>query len=407
MPRVFISYAREDSETAKKLYADLKLRGFRPWIDSEDLLPGQRWKTEVRARIRRASHFIVLLSSRAVDKRGFIQAEIEEAFEQLNAFPETAIFLIPVRVDECRPSHQRLRDLNWVDLFPDYASGLARIVAALRANCSPEPITIKTKDRASAAEVRASGDPKALLRPMDQRIQTGPIATSGRNALGGILTRIRTKLMKEYQNIGREYDGLPDRTKFWGLLELEGSREHRLSRGARKGYKRSETFRALIAEVMKPAAELEMIEGIDDAVALASDTFRPLLEAFLIIDQISTEIASEVGSEVFPFVIQGAIGFGSTKSVYSSRKRYYIGLPLDQLALVLRCESSRAPNLFITEEVYEANLAILREYSDFLAVVELHSVVSAKKRGVNYRALIVDRSAASNFVDGFAVWRSE
>ena len=44
---IFISYANEDSEIAKKLYYDLKKEGFIPWIDFEDLKPGQNWKDAI------------------------------------------------------------------------------------------------------------------------------------------------------------------------------------------------------------------------------------------------------------------------------------------------------------------------------------------------------------------------
>jgi len=39
--KVFISYAREDVEMARKLYDDLKNAGVSPWMDEEDLLPSQ------------------------------------------------------------------------------------------------------------------------------------------------------------------------------------------------------------------------------------------------------------------------------------------------------------------------------------------------------------------------------
>ena len=40
---VFISYAREDSEAAKRLYQELKNAGFIPWLDKESLIAGQNW----------------------------------------------------------------------------------------------------------------------------------------------------------------------------------------------------------------------------------------------------------------------------------------------------------------------------------------------------------------------------
>lgn len=129
---VFISYAKEDSEVAEKLYKDLASEGFRPWIDTEKLFPGVEWKPAIRRAIREARFFIILLSCHSVTKRGYVQKEIREALEVLDEFPESAVFMIPARVEPCDVSHQRLADLHWVDLFPSYEDGLAKIVRTLR-----------------------------------------------------------------------------------------------------------------------------------------------------------------------------------------------------------------------------------------------------------------------------------
>ncbi len=43
-PRVFLSYAREDFESAVRLARELTAEGFAPWFDKDNLLPGERWK---------------------------------------------------------------------------------------------------------------------------------------------------------------------------------------------------------------------------------------------------------------------------------------------------------------------------------------------------------------------------
>ncbi len=45
--KVFISYAKEDYETALKLYNDLKQVGVTPWLDKKDLLPGANWENRI------------------------------------------------------------------------------------------------------------------------------------------------------------------------------------------------------------------------------------------------------------------------------------------------------------------------------------------------------------------------
>ncbi|HAO21517.1 MAG TPA: serine/threonine-protein kinase pkn1, partial [Desulfobacteraceae bacterium] len=52
---------------------DLKNAGLEPWLDTEDLLPGQLWKTAIDKAIRESSYFLVLLSFNSVTKeKGFI-----------------------------------------------------------------------------------------------------------------------------------------------------------------------------------------------------------------------------------------------------------------------------------------------------------------------------------------------
>ncbi len=49
---VFISYAHEDLEKVKDVYAGLKKRGLQVWFDKEDLKDG-RWKPQIMKAISR------------------------------------------------------------------------------------------------------------------------------------------------------------------------------------------------------------------------------------------------------------------------------------------------------------------------------------------------------------------
>lgn len=128
---VFISYAREDRPVAEKLYEDLMRQGIRTWIDSHSLTPGARWKEEIAGAIQESIYFISLLSSKSVSKIGYVQKEVRIALELLDEHPDDIVFVIPVRLEECSPSHKRLADLNWVDFFPDYNIGLRKILEVI------------------------------------------------------------------------------------------------------------------------------------------------------------------------------------------------------------------------------------------------------------------------------------
>ena len=140
---VFISYAREDKKSAKRLYDCLQLQnGVQPWLDSEQLLPGVAWEDEIMKAMRQCHLIVLLLSSKSVTKEGYVQKEIREALDRLASFPPGRIFVVPARLHECSPDHQQLRKLHWVDLFPDWDEGFARIVKVIERE-RPSPPVLK------------------------------------------------------------------------------------------------------------------------------------------------------------------------------------------------------------------------------------------------------------------------
>ena len=126
--KVFLSYAREDQTYARRLFDELKNRNIDVWFDKESLLAGQKWEIEIRKAIRASRYFIAILSSKSLTKRGVVQKEIKEALDVLDEFPESEIFIIPIRIDSSEPSDEKLRKIQWVDMFPNWEGGLKKIL---------------------------------------------------------------------------------------------------------------------------------------------------------------------------------------------------------------------------------------------------------------------------------------
>lgn len=126
--QVFISYAREDRSSAQKLFLSLKqIPDVEPWWDIDKLLPGTRWQDAIMKAIEESNFIILLLSKNSINKKGFVQREIEESLNQYSRYPPGRIFLIPARLEECFPKHQKLQELQWVDLFPHWDVGIEQI----------------------------------------------------------------------------------------------------------------------------------------------------------------------------------------------------------------------------------------------------------------------------------------
>lgn len=105
--------------------------GIQVWFDKKSLLPGQKWRNVIKTAIKNSRYFLAILSSNSVTQKGYVQKEVSEALDLLDEFPESEIFIIPIRLDECEPSHEKLKDLHWANLFSDWDDGLIKILASM------------------------------------------------------------------------------------------------------------------------------------------------------------------------------------------------------------------------------------------------------------------------------------
>jgi hypothetical protein len=132
--RVFLSHASEDKDRVRWLAARLREDGFDPWLDQERLLPGHRWEAEIVDALRQCDAAIVCLSAKSVEKVGYVQKELRRVIDVAEQQPEGRVFLIPLRLEDCRipPS---LTGWQYTDLFDE--DGYQRLRAALHAKASP------------------------------------------------------------------------------------------------------------------------------------------------------------------------------------------------------------------------------------------------------------------------------
>lgn len=131
LPRVFLAYAVEDLPIVRKLYASLEAAGFDPWLDKKKLLPGQNWPRAIETAIESCDYFLACFSRRSVYKRGTFQSELRYALECASRIPSGDVFFIPLRLDDCEVPRHMARTLQYLDLFPDWNDGIAKLVSAI------------------------------------------------------------------------------------------------------------------------------------------------------------------------------------------------------------------------------------------------------------------------------------
>lgn len=164
--RVFLCHASSDKPAVRNLHQRLRAGGLQPWLDEEDLLPGQDWRLEIPKAVRAADVVIVCLSRASISKTGFVQEEIKLALDAADQQPEGAIFLIPLKLEEC-DIPTRLRRWQWVNFFEE--KGYDKLMRALDARAASLGLSLPS---APAAE-RLPTLEELRTRPhhYEQRIQ--------------------------------------------------------------------------------------------------------------------------------------------------------------------------------------------------------------------------------------------
>ena len=127
--QLFLSYTRKDEAAVAQLYERLAAVGLKPWMDQEDILPGEIWQESILHAIRDSHFFLACISLNSVDKRGFLQRELREALDAWKDKLPGDIYLIPVRLEECTVPEQ-LSPFQWVDIF--HSRGWTRLLRAIQ-----------------------------------------------------------------------------------------------------------------------------------------------------------------------------------------------------------------------------------------------------------------------------------
>ena len=164
--KIFLNYAKEDINSAKRITEYLKYEHIELWIDIVSLLPGQKWKIAIQNAIKDSDYFLALISSNSVSKKGFVQKELKIALDLLDEMPESEIFVIPVRLNECYPSHSKLNELHMVDLFPSWESGLNKLLQVFQLKIHTDSF-INQSDIDKIVTVLNNNDPEFRIKAVN------------------------------------------------------------------------------------------------------------------------------------------------------------------------------------------------------------------------------------------------
>ncbi len=116
--KVFLCHSSGDKPAVRALYQRLRADDIEPWLDEENLLPGQEWEQEIPRVVRTADAILVCLSHSSINKEGYIQKEIKDALDVADEKPYGVIFLIPAKLEKCELP-DRLKRRQAVNLYEE------------------------------------------------------------------------------------------------------------------------------------------------------------------------------------------------------------------------------------------------------------------------------------------------
>lgn len=103
---VFLSYAHEDLEAAKKIAAALDAAGADVWFDKLKLETGDRFRQVIAKNIESCSCFVPLISRHSASReKGFFRREWKKAIDELEEWRDDYPFVQPISIDDTPLTH--------------------------------------------------------------------------------------------------------------------------------------------------------------------------------------------------------------------------------------------------------------------------------------------------------------
>jgi hypothetical protein len=153
MGKVFISHAVVDDAHVDQISKALEHGVVSTWVDHRDIQPGQRWIPSIKRALTECTAGLLVLSEESAAS----SYNTEECLYLLSA--DKPVYLVaiepisPLRVDS------RLRRLQRIELYDDFAAGIETLVDLLKHDTEPlqahhgEPVRVTIEIAGNADEI--------------------------------------------------------------------------------------------------------------------------------------------------------------------------------------------------------------------------------------------------------------
>lgn len=106
---VFLSYASQDAEAARKICEALRAAGVEVWFDQNELIGGDAWDGKIRKQISECALFVPVISAATQARlEGYFRLEWKLAAQRTQTMAEEKVFLLPVVIDDTRDAEAKV-----------------------------------------------------------------------------------------------------------------------------------------------------------------------------------------------------------------------------------------------------------------------------------------------------------
>ena len=203
---MFLSYASQDAEAARRITETLRAAGIEVWFDQSELRGGEAWDASIRRQIKGCKLFLPIISANTQEREeGYFRREWNLAVGRTLDMADDMAFILPVVIDATRDADARVpekfRAVQWTRLansetpesFVDRVRGLTLGDAVVATE--PQPLN----DPSPAVAVAG---PNRKAPPVPPRSKASPARRLGvlkLTVLAGVLIVVAVALFLPWQ----------------------------------------------------------------------------------------------------------------------------------------------------------------------------------------------------------------
>jgi TolB-like protein/Tfp pilus assembly protein PilF len=165
---VFLSYASQDVDAARRICEALRAAGIEVWFDQSELRGGDAWDRQIRERIHDCQLFVAVISASTETRdEGYFRHEWKLAVERTHHMSDKKSFLVPVVIDDTPERGasvpDKFHEVQWTRLPrgetpPDFVDRVRRLL-------SPQPSHIPPIAQRSGSPVSGASSAARVPRP--------------------------------------------------------------------------------------------------------------------------------------------------------------------------------------------------------------------------------------------------